>query len=76
MKTWSVWREGYCLNEGPAPAEHLGEWPGETFADACVNWAAASPNYANDVYRFDPEHLTWWGCRLFDNENGARRFMG
>lgn len=79
MFTFPIWIEGSATNgEGRVAARYEGEWPGETFAEACAAWAKQKD--AGPAYRgmdlFDPQRLTWWGCRLFDNEAAARKVFG
>jgi hypothetical protein len=69
---WSVWMEGYRATGDQSPARYLGEWPGETFSDACAAWADSTRSSGS----FDRERLTYWGCRLFDNEQDARKAFG
>jgi len=46
--------------------------PRQNFAEACAVWnrEKGHPGY------FDPERLTYWGCRFFDNEHNARKSFG
>lgn len=72
MKTWPIWSEGYAATGDSSDATYHGEWPGETFRDACVAWSksCAAPQL------FDAERLTYWGCRLFASEAEARATFG
>lgn len=77
-KEWEVWSEGYLATgmEGiPATAQFHGKFNGETFRDACDKWAETlSDDYSKSCY--DGERLTFWACRLFDNEADARKSFG
>lgn len=52
----------------PETAKMLAEVEAETFREACDK-VCSDPNY-------NAEHLTVWGCRLFDNEADARKSFG
>lgn len=71
-KTFTVWSEGYSCTGQHSGAQNHGEWQGETFADACQAWADSTSN----PELFVREQLTYWGCRLFDNETDARKAFG
>jgi len=76
-ETFDVWMEGYLATgmEGiPQRATYLGSYEGDTFADACE--AAIKDNYPNDTKLFDKTRLSWWGCRMYDNETDARKSFG
>ncbi len=45
-----------------APEEFLGEYEGETFREACRNWAESSGSMGS----FNEKHLCWWGIKLFE----------
>lgn len=74
MKRWYIWREGYRF--GPyeqSHAELMGRGFGTTFAAACEDLAIRNHGFRNN---FNAEGLTWFGCRLFDNEHDAREAFG
>lgn len=72
FRFFEIWMEGYRVTGNESDAQYKGSWPGNTFADACETWAKSteSPNL------FDRGALTYWGCRLFDNETDARKSFG
>ncbi len=73
MKIWQIWSEGYAVT-GQAGKAHLhGETEAETFNDACLTLAKRDGKFAK---YFDPQRMTFWGCRLFDNEAEARKSFG
>lgn len=74
MKTWPVWSEGWAATGGSSDATYHGDWPGETFADACQAWVDADPSRGRWFVR--GIRPTYWGCMMFDNEADARRFNG
>lgn len=77
MKEWEIWSEGYLVSgmEGiPATAQLEGKFHAETFSDACKKWAETLP--VKEQKLFNPVYLTFWGCKLFDNEADARKSFG
>ena len=67
-----VWSEGYLATgmEGvPAGANFEGRVKAESFQEACDKILGHRDDYNRDK-------LTLWGCRLFDNEQAARRSFG
>ncbi|MMZ46571.1 hypothetical protein D1872_81890 [compost metagenome] len=72
-KTWSIWREGFKATGINGKASLLGWGTGETFKDACDDLARKDQTF-RDFY--DPDRLTYWGCRLHDNEHKARAKFG
>ena len=69
-KVYEIWAEGFVATGENGPADLLGINSGFTFKEACINLAARKKEFAR---YFDPERLTYWGCRLFDNEADARK---
>lgn len=77
-KEYEIWSEGYLCTgmEGvPAKADFHGRFEGETFQDACDKWAETlKDEYSRSCY--DRDRLVYWGCKLFDNEDDARKSFG
>lgn len=69
---WQIWSEGYSVTGNEGGAQLLGEVEAQTFPGACAIWA----NSCSDPSLFNPGRLTYWGCRLFDNEADARERFG
>jgi hypothetical protein len=70
---FSVWVEGYQVTGNKDEARLVGTVEAPTFAEACASLMSKPPwNDGN----FDRENLTYWGCRLFDNEVDARKSFG
>lgn len=73
-KIFEIWCEGYSVTGGPDnKALFLGRGEGETFNQACVNFFSENKNFSD---YFNPDKLTYWGCKLFDNEADARKSFG
>lgn len=70
-RKYQVWIEGHSCTEERQGATFLGVFEGATFADACRAWAktASKPDLFDDV------RLTYWACKLFDNEADARGIL-
>jgi hypothetical protein len=73
MKYFDIWAEGYLTNGGFGGAIHLGKCCGETFKQACENKAKIDKDFKK---YFNSETMTYWGCKLFDNESDARKTFG
>lgn len=69
MRQYEIWSEGYITNGERAGAHFHGRAMGDTFAEACRR-------LFKDDYNYDDEKGTHWGCRLFDNEDDARKSFG
>jgi hypothetical protein len=72
-RLFHVWSEGFAATGQSSPAIYHGTGSGRNFREACDNLAEKRPEFKK---YYDPEHMTYWGCRLFDNETDARRSFG
>ncbi len=73
MKCFEIWCEGYECNVDSSAAVHFGHAFGINFKIACLRFAESDPNFRQ---YFRPKTMSWWGCRLFDNEEEARKSFG
>lgn len=71
MKTFEIWSEGYVATGERAGARLHGTATGEDFRSACIAYFKTNPSTS-----FNAGTLTYWGCRLFDNEVDARKAYG
>lgn len=69
MKEFEVWMEGYCATGDKEPAALLGSVFAKDFKRACDVICGENRNY-------NSWRLTVWGCKLFDNEDDARKGFG
>ena len=69
MKEYEIWSEGYAATGESAPAHLHGKQEAESFFEACLIFFKGS-------YLFNVDRMTYWGCRLFDNETDARKSFG
>ena len=70
MKSYNIWSEGYRATGESSAAIRMGCGTGDTFKEACDKYFGKHDNY------YDSKNLTYWGCRLFDNETEARTTFG
>ena len=74
LKTYDIWAEGYAVTGNRSGANFICKSSGVTFKDACQ--AAHRAGKFEGYGRYDPDHNSVWGCRLYDNEADARRVFG
>lgn len=72
-RRYSIWAEGYQATGESGGATLFGFCYGADFKDACIRYFAKEARHAQ---YFNPDRMTYWGCRLFDNSNDARRSYG
>lgn len=70
---FEVWSEGYAISGARSGAILHGTAEGRSFPEACLQLARDHRSFA---HHFDPDRMTYWGCKLFDNEADARRSFG
>ena len=75
MPKFNVWVEGYQVTGNEDEARLVGTIEADTFAEACAR-LMSKPPWNDDPSLFNREALTYWGCRLFDNETDARKAFG
>jgi hypothetical protein len=71
MKTFDIWMEGFIVQGNEAEASFVATVRANSFREACIKHYKDNPS---DY--FDAEDLSYWGCRLFDNETKARISFG
>jgi hypothetical protein len=70
MAKWDIWAEGYSATGDRSGASLVkAEVEAPTFMEACDTVLGNDPLYSREA-------LTHWGCRLFDNEQDARKRFG
>lgn len=76
-KTYEIWMEGYAATGESGTARYVDSIKAESFKDACVKFSKTKEGIEEqwDEY-FDSQDLSYWGCRLFDNEMDARKAFG
>lgn len=68
-KEYEIWSEGYLATGNMSGAHFHGKQAGKSFREACEKF------FKERVF-FNKENLTIWGCRLYDNEQEARKNFG
>lgn len=71
---YNIWMEGYSCTGESAVARLIATHEGDSFRDACVSFSKNVD--AKRLGIFDEENLSFWGCRLFENEKEARLRFG
>lgn len=71
-QTFIVWREGYRVTGNNSGAEKVANI---TVSDYTSFREACELEFINRSY-YDPRRNTLWGCKLFDNEEDARKSFG
>ena len=70
---YEIWSEGYIASGDRGEAVLHGKMEASSFKEACDFFAKNNPEF--EKY-YDPARMTFWACRLFDNEADARVFAG
>ena len=73
LKQYDIWSEGFRTNGEASGAFFIGTSLGSNFKEACNNFAIKDANFKRYYNNSD---LTYWGCKLFDNEADARVNFG
>lgn len=73
MKKYSIWSEGYVVTGNSSGAIYHGESEGNSFKEAVENLCKKEKGFSAYV---NLEKLTYWGCKLYDNESDARKTFG
>ena len=68
-----IWVEGWRSSDGHAPAQHVATMAGASLQEACDAYAEVDSEWKR---HYDRDRMTYWGCRLFDNETDARKDFG
>ena len=91
MKTFEIWMEGFAATGESGTAQKIGEAEGETFEEAVMAFTQPEDVVSKydhkvivskgDTLNLDKDHdgklkLSIWACRLFDNEQDARKSFG
>ena len=72
LKKFEIWSEGYaCTGQSDGAMLH-GKIKANSFKEACIKFFTSG----EDKEYFDPDQMTYWGCKLFDNEKDARKSFG
>lgn len=75
LPRFEIWTEGYMSTGNSGQAYLIGWCNGKNFRDAVERFVKYSAPDTHIKY-FDLKKLTYWGCRLYDNEHDARKAFG
>jgi len=68
---YEIWMEGYVVQGGCGHAHLVASIEANSFQEACDKHFST---VGDGIYR--SSQLSYWGCRLFDNETDAKRTFG
>jgi len=71
-KSFEIWVEGYAATGECGTADLMGYGQGVDFCAACIAFFEDHKS----KHLFDSEALTYWGCKLFDNQKDAQKMFG
>lgn len=73
VRTFQIWSEGFRATGESAGAHYHGSSIGKDFKEACDRFAEENLTFWE---YYDPNRMTFWGCKLYDNEHEARLSFG
>lgn len=87
FKVWNLWMEGYVctgMDGIPAKAIFLGSFVGKTFIEAVSDYGRKKSDIYEELDVNESGYQvkiingvpSYWGCRIFDNEDDARKRWG
>lgn len=76
-KIYEIWMEGYAATLDRGTAEYVSSVEAESFKEACIKYSKTEEGIEKQWDEFfDSQNLSFWGCKLFDNEKDAREHFG
>ena len=69
MQPFTIWSEGFCSTGDCGGATRHATIMAESFQEAC-------DKYFGQDKLYNSRELSYWGCKLFDNESDARKNFG
>lgn len=77
METYEIWMEGYVATKESDTAQYVGSIEAESFKEACIKFSKTEEGIEKQWDEFfNPINISFWGCRLYDNEKDARKSFG
>lgn len=73
---FDIWMEGFSVTGGRGAAAYMDTVEASDFPSACQQLADRFEAEGRDFGDYDPEDLSFWGCRLFPSEAEARKTFG
>ena len=68
-----IWVEGYQATGQQGTANCFGWYRANSLLEACEKLAKVNPEFDRLFVR---HFMTYWGCKIFDNEEEARKAYG
>lgn len=79
LMQYHLWMEGYSITGNESKATYLGTFTATSFVEACKKWHESLPEESRKNYLLSISAngtVTYWSCRIFDNELDARKSFG
>ncbi len=78
MKSYELWMEGYVINGNRGTAQFLGCYTASSFRNAVLIYFDLEYLEKDELETdmIDIDTLSYWGCRIFDSEQEARKTFG
>ena len=80
MTSYQIWSEGYSITGSRCCAFLVGEVEADSFKEAVAKLKDSLPEDEAQYILLEsltcPGYSSYWGCRLFDNEEDARASFG
>lgn len=73
---YDVWMEGYLATGDRAQATFLGNFEGRNWPEVCRKALVHNGMRDLSLYNENLDGVSYWGCRLYDNEAAARKHFG
>ena len=74
IKAFDLWSEGYACTGQSSKAIFLGTFEADSFENACDKWADTLKE--KECYKRNGNIASYWGCRIYDNEEEVRKSFG
>ena len=74
MTVFEIYVEGHQATGSSSTAQLITTQEAPSFREACIR--AHQRGAFKGYGEFNPEKLTLWGCRLFDNRTDAQKSFG
>jgi hypothetical protein len=72
-RVYDIWTEGFRATGQYGTAMLHKSVKAGSLKEACLKYAQEDTDFED---YFDPERMTYWGCKIFDNESDARKSFG
>lgn len=73
---FNLWMEGYIAQGTSSKARFLGSFDADSFENACDKWADTIDGNEKQYYKRNGNVASFWGCRIYDKEQDAKKSFG